>query len=46
MPRLADAQYGKANIRVCKVLRDEKTSKHTVIELTVTVLLKGDLDAS
>lgn len=46
MPHLADAQYGKDNIRVCKVIRDERTGIHTVVEMTVTVLLKGDLDAS
>lgn len=46
MPYLAGAQYGKDNIRVCKVLRDGKTGTHTVVEMTVNVLLKGGFGAS
>lgn len=46
MPHLADAQYGKDNIRVCKVLRNEESGVHTVVEMTVCVLLKGGTGAS
>lgn len=41
-----DAKYGKENIRVCKVLRDEKSGIHTVVEMTVKVLLEGGTDAA
>ncbi|EHA22960.1 hypothetical protein CBS63078_5715 [Aspergillus niger] len=40
------ARYGKDNVRVYKVHRDEKTGVQTVVEMTVCVLLEGDIDTS
>lgn len=44
--RLASARYGKDNVRVYKVHRDQETGVHTVVEMTVCVLLEGEIDAS
>lgn len=46
MPHLAAARYGKDNIRVYKVERDEATKTHTVVEMTVCVLLEGEIETS
>ncbi|KAF7509180.1 hypothetical protein GJ744_008240 [Endocarpon pusillum] len=46
MPKLAAARYGKDNIRVCKVERDKATKTHIVVEMTVCVLLEGEIEAS
>jgi len=46
MPKLAAARYGKDNIRLYKVERDEATKVHTVYEMTVCVLLEGEIDVS
>ena len=46
MAKLSAAQYGKDNIRVYKVHRDEKTGVQTVVEMTVCVLLQGEIDTS
>jgi urate oxidase len=46
MPKLAAARYGKDNIRVYKVERDEESKTHTVIEMTVCVLLEGEIETS
>lgn len=46
MPRLASARYGKDNVRVYKVHRDEATGVQTVTEMTVTCLLEGDIETS
>ncbi|AEO57377.1 hypothetical protein MYCTH_2315024 [Thermothelomyces thermophilus ATCC 42464] len=46
MPNLASARYGKDNVRVCKVQRDEKTGFHTVTEMTVSCLLEGQIETS
>ena len=46
MPQVSAAQYGKDNIRVYKVHKDEKTGIQTVVEMTVCVLLKGDIETS
>jgi Uricase len=46
MPSLAAARYGKDNVRVCKVHRDEKAGTHTVTEMTVCVLLEGAIEES
>lgn len=46
MSVLAAARYGKDNVRVCKVDRDEKTGIQTVVEMTVCVLLEGDIETS
>jgi len=44
--QLASARYGKDNIRVFKVHRDEKTGVQTVTEMTIRVLLEGDIETS
>lgn len=44
--RLASARYGKENVRVYKVHRDEASGTQTVFEMTVSVLLEGEIDVS
>lgn len=46
MASIASARYGKDNVRVYKVERDEKTGVQTVTEMTVCVLLEGAIDTS
>ncbi|KAJ5542351.1 hypothetical protein N7535_004771 [Penicillium sp. DV-2018c] len=46
MSALAAARYGKDNVRVFKVQRDEKSGIQTVVEMTVCVLLEGDIQTS
>ena len=46
MPQLTSARYGKDNIRVYKVHRDQATGVQTVVEMTVCVLLEGEIDTS
>lgn len=46
MPTVSAARYGKDNIRVYKVVRDEATKVHTVYEMVVCVLLEGDIATS
>jgi urate oxidase len=46
MASVASARYGKDNVRVYKVQRDEKTGIQTVTEMTVCVLLEGDIETS
>lgn len=46
MAVLASARYGKDNVRVYKVDRDEKTGVQTVTEMTVCALVEGEVDAS
>ncbi|PSR79910.1 uricase [Coniella lustricola] len=46
MPRLASARYGKDNVRVYKVHRDQRTGIQTVTEMTVTCLLEGEIETS
>ena len=46
MPQLSAARYGKDNIRVYKVHKDEKTGVQSVTEMTVCVLLEGDIETS
>ena len=46
MPSVAAARYGKDNVRVYKVERDEKTGVQTVTEMTVCVLLEGAIGTS
>jgi urate oxidase len=43
---LSSARYGKDNVRVYKVHRDAETGVQTVTEMTVCVLLEGDIEAS
>jgi urate oxidase len=44
--KLSAARYGKENVRICKVHRDEQLGIHTVVEMTVSVLLEGEIDTS
>ena len=46
MPHLTAARYGKDNIRVCKVEKDQQAGTQTVTEMTVCVLLEGDIETS
>lgn len=46
MAEVAAARYGKDNVRVYKVHKDEKTGVQTVVEMTVCVLLEGDIVTS
>ncbi|KAF3165678.1 hypothetical protein TWF106_001172 [Orbilia oligospora] len=46
MASLAAARYGKDNVRVYKVHRDEKKQTETVTEMTVCCLLEGDIETS
>lgn len=46
MSQLSYARYGKDNIRLYKVDKNEKTGVHTVVEQTVCTLLEGDIDTS
>jgi urate oxidase len=46
MPVLAAARYGKDNVRVYKVHKDQSTGVQTVTEMTVCCLLEGQIDTS
>lgn len=46
MAIIASARYGKDNVRVYKVDRNEETGVQTVTEMTVCVLLEGEIDVS
>jgi urate oxidase len=46
MASIDAARYGKDNVRVYKVHRDEKTGVQTVTEMTVCALLEGDIEPS
>lgn len=46
MSQLSYARYGKDNVRLYKVDKNEKTGVHTVVEQTVCTLLEGDIDTS
>ncbi|KAL5360113.1 hypothetical protein BJX96DRAFT_164919 [Aspergillus floccosus] len=46
MYQLGDALYGKDNVRVYKVHRNPTTGVQDVCELTVCVLLEGDIETS
>lgn len=46
MPYVSAARYGKDNIRVLKVDRDQATGVQNVTEMTVCCLLEGDIDVS
>jgi urate oxidase len=46
MSTVAAARYGKDNVRVYKVHKDPKTGVQTVTEMTVCVLLEGEIDTS
>lgn len=44
--RLSAARYGKDNVRVYKVHRNPETGVQTVYEMTVCVLLEGEIGES
>ncbi|KFY34209.1 hypothetical protein V494_06963 [Pseudogymnoascus sp. VKM F-4513 (FW-928)] len=46
MASIVEARYGKDNVRVYKVNRDEKTGVQEVTEMTVCALLEGEIDTS
>ena len=46
MSQLNYARYGKDNIRLYKVDKNEQTGVQTVTEMTVCTLLEGDIDTS
>ena len=46
MPYVSAARYGKDNVRVYKVHRDEATGVQTVTEMTVCCLLEGEIETS
>jgi len=46
MAELNYARYGKDNIRLYKVHRDQKTGVQSVVEMTVCILLEGDIETS
>jgi urate oxidase len=46
MAAIVEARYGKDNVRVYKVHRDEKSGVQTVTEMTVCALLEGDIEPS
>lgn len=46
MPSLTSARYGKDNVRVYKVQRDQTTGFQTVTEMTVCCLLEGAIETS
>ncbi|KAG4440436.1 hypothetical protein IFR05_004080 [Cadophora sp. M221] len=43
---ISSARYGKDNVRVYKVEKDQSTGMQTVTEMTVCVLLEGAIDTS
>ncbi|KAG5919751.1 hypothetical protein E4U61_000592 [Claviceps capensis] len=46
MPYVSAARYGKDNVRLLKVNRDEATGLQNVTEMTVCCLLEGDIETS
>lgn len=46
MALVSSARYGKDNVRVYKVERNVQTGVQTVTEMTVCVLLEGDIETS
>jgi urate oxidase len=46
MAELTAARYGKDNIRLYKVHRDEATGVQSIAEMTVCSLLEGDIETS
>jgi urate oxidase len=41
---LATARYGKDKVRVFRVVRDQESKVHNVVEYNVTVLLEGAME--
>lgn len=46
MVKLSAARYGKDNIRVYKVYRNNEAGTQDIVEMTVGVLLLGDIETS
>jgi urate oxidase len=46
MAEVSYARYGKDNIRLYKVHRDEKTGIQSVAEMVVCILLEGEIETS
>jgi urate oxidase len=46
MASVAAARYGKDNVRVYKVEKDERSGVQTAIEMTITVMLEGAIETS
>jgi len=46
MAELNYARYGKDNIRLYKVQRDSKSGIQSIAEMTVRILLEGDIETS
>lgn len=46
MSYLSAARYGKDNVRLLKVDRDQETRFHTVTETTVCAFVEGDIDVA
>ncbi|KAJ9649700.1 hypothetical protein H2201_001845 [Coniosporium apollinis] len=46
MSQLSYARYGKDNIRLYKVHKDAKSGIQSVVEMTVRILLEGDIETS
>jgi urate oxidase len=46
MAELGYTRYGKDNIRLYKVQKDPKTGVQSVAEVTVCILLEGDIQTS
>lgn len=44
--KLGAARYGKENVRVFKVHRDQQSGTQSVVEMTVSVLLEGDIETA
>jgi urate oxidase len=43
---LAAARYGKDNIRICRVLRDQEAGTQSVVDMTVCAMLEGEIEDS
>jgi len=43
---LATARYGKDKVRVFRVVRDQESKVHDVVEYNVTVLVEGAIETS
>ena len=44
MPKLASHRYGKARVRVAKILRDKE--HQSIVEIDVAAMLEGDFESS
>src|SRR5436309_10112176 len=44
MPKLASHRYGKARVRVAKILRDKE--RQSIVDIDVAAMLEGDFESS